>query len=507
VDEPAADRYDAVVVGGGHNGLACAAYLAEAGRSVLVLERGPTLGGAARSELVFPGHDARLSTYSYLVSLLPAQVVDELGLAVTLRRRDVSSYTPRDVGGVLVDAADPAATAASLGGDYAAWHDLYAMTGRVAERVFPTLTEPLRDRDAVRRHVGDDAAWEALVERPIGELVERTIADDTVRGIVLTDALIGTFAPTDDPADLAANRCFLYHVIGGGTGHWDVPVGGMGTVSGALASAAAERGAELVTGTEVVAIETDGAKATVTTAGGRRIAARQVFANVAPAVLDRLLGADPTGPAVEGCQVKINMLLSRLPRLRDCDVAPERAFAGTFHVNERATQLDRAYRQAAAGVIPDVAPCEIYCHSLTDPTILGPDLRAAGAHTLTLFALHMPARLFRADPDAALRRATESILASLDSVLAEPIADCLLDGCIDVKGPLDVEASLGMPGGNIFHRPLQWPFAERPEDVGRWGVETAHANVFVCGAGARRGGGVSAIPGRNAAMAALGRRC
>ncbi len=130
----------------------------------------------------------------------------------------------------------------------------------------------------------------------------------------------------------------------------------------------------------------------------------------------------------------------------------------------------------------------------------------AGAQTLTLFALHMPARLFRADPAGALAAATASILRSLNAVLAEPIEDCLLDvDCIEVMGPLEIEAALAMPGGNIFHRELQWPFAERPADVGRWGVETTHANIYVCGAGARRGGGVSAIPGRNAALAALGR--
>jgi phytoene dehydrogenase-like protein len=501
--EPSGSTYDAVVIGGGHNGLACAAYLAGAGRSVLVLERTLSLGGAARSERVFPGRDANLSKFSYLVSLLPALVIDELGLDVTLQRRTVSSYTPHGDGGVLVDAADPARTVASLGADAAAWEELYAMTARVAERVFPTLVEPLRDRDALRRHVGDDAAWEALVERPVGELLERCFGDDTVRGIVLTDALIGTFTHAHD---LAANRCFLYHVIGGGTGNWDVPVGGMGTVSAQLAAAAEQRGAELVTGSEVTSLTTDGERATVTTADGRRFTAAQVFANVAPTVLDRLLGATETGAVgVEGAQVKINMLLSHLPRLRDRTVAPERAFAGTFHVNEGYDQLERAYRQAAAGIVPDVAPCEIYCHSLTDPSILGPDLRASGAHTLTLFALHMPARLFRDDPPGALEVARASILRSLDSVLDEPIADCLLDdACIEVMGPLEIEAALAMPGGNIFHRELQWPFAERPDDVGRWGVETRHANVFVCGAGARRGGGVSAIPGRNAALAALG---
>ena len=492
-----------MVVGGGHNGLACAAYLAGAGRSVVVLERSAALGGAVRSAAVFPGRDAHLSKYSYLVSLLPAQIIDELGLDVTLCRRDVSSYTPVGDGGVLVDAADPGATCRGLGADAAGWDELYAMTARVAARVFPTLTEPLRDRDAMRRHVGDDAAWRDVFERPIGELVERVLGDDVVRGIALTDALIGTFTSAHG-ADLLANRCFLYHVIGGGTGHWDVPVGGMGTVSAQLTAAAEGRGAELVTGVEVTAIDVGGDTATVVTAGGQRIAARQVFANVAPAVLDRLLGEVPAAAtaAPEGAQVKVNMLLSRLPRLRDRDVDPRRAFAGTFHVNESSTQLEAAYRQAAAGALPDVVPCEIYCHSLTDPTILGPELRHAGAQTLTLFALHTPARLFRDDPAASLQRATAAILRSLDSVLAEPIEDCLLGpDCIEVMGPLEIEAELAMPGGHIFHRDLAWPFAESPADVGRWGVETNHAGVFLCGAGARRGGGVSAIPGRNAAAA------
>jgi phytoene dehydrogenase-like protein len=125
---------------------------------------------------------------------------------------------------------------------------------------------------------------------------------------------------------------------------------------------------------------------------------------------------------------------------------------------------------------------------------------------MTVFALHTPARLFRADPSGALSRATAAVLRSLDSVLDEPVEACLLGpDCIEVMGPLEVEAALRMPGGHIFHRDLSWPFAEHPADVGRWGVETPHANVFVCGAGARRGGGVSAIPGRNAALAALGR--
>ena len=206
------------------------------------------------------------------------------------------------------------------------------------------------------------------------------------------------------------------------------------------------------------------------------------------------------------------MLLTRLPRLRDPAVQPEQAFAGTFHVNESYQQLQRAYEEAAAGAIPTLPPCELYCHSLADPSILSDDLRAAGAQTLTLFGLHMPARLFAASDATeaadAKARAIAATLRSLNSVLAEPIEDCLWpasDGspCIEALTPIELEAELAMPRGHIFHRDLSWPFAESDEDVGRWGVETARANVWLCGAGARRGGGVSGIAGHNAARAVL----
>jgi phytoene dehydrogenase-like protein len=297
--------------------------------------------------------------------------------------------------------------------------------------------------------------------------------------------------------------------MGNGTGDWDVPVGGMGAVSGALAGAARAAGARLVTGAEVTAVDPAGA-VTWRDADGTEhtVGAGHVLAGCAPSTLARLLGEPDDGPAPEGAQLKVNMLLSRLPRLRD-DVDPVAAFSGTFHVNESETQLETAYAQAADGQIPTVPPCEIYCHSLSDDTILGPELRAAGAHTLTLFGLHMPARLFRADNERARAQALEATLRSLDSVLAEPIEDCLWrapDGtpCLEARTPVDLEASVGLPGGHIFHRDLSWPFAEHDDDAGRWGVETAHPRVLLCGAGARRGGGVSGIPGRAAAMAVLG---
>jgi phytoene dehydrogenase-like protein len=504
-------RYDVVVVGGGHNGLVAATYLARAGRSVLVLERSERMGGAAVSEAPFAGVDARLSRYAYLVSLLPRWIVSELGLRFETRRRRIASYTPvpGSDAAVLVDTGDLARTRASLeratgdGAAFDAWQRFYDRVARVARAVFPTLLEPLPTRSELRERIADDEAWEALFDRPLGEAIEAAFDDDVLRGIVLTDALIGTFAGAHD-RDLRQNRCFLYHVIGNGTGAWDVPVGGMGALTDELVRCAAAAGADLVTGAEATAIEADGERAEVRT-DGRAVSCDDVVAGCAPAVLDRLLGRPPAD-APEGAQLKVNMLLSRFPRLRDRSVPAEEAFAGTFHVNETYAQLEAAYDAAFAGRVPSPVPCEVYCHSLTDPSILGPGL---AAHTLTLFSLQTPARLFERDGEAARREALDATLRSLDSVLAEPIEDCLLrmpsgEPCLEVKTPLDLEHELALPGGNIFHRDLAWPFAEDDEDAGRWGTETEIANVHLGGAGARRGGGVSGIPGRNAAMAILG---
>ncbi|WP_316751577.1 phytoene desaturase family protein [Streptomyces herbicida] len=510
--------YDAVIVGGGHNGLVAAAYLARAGKSVLVLERLDHTGGAAVSTRPFAGVDARLSRYSYLVSLLPKKIVRDLGLDFRVRGRTISSYTPveRDgrPTGLLVGGGERRtreAFARLTGGsrEYEAWQRFYGMTGQVAGRVFPTLTEPLPTRDELRRRIDDEEAWRALFEEPIGAAIERNFTDDLVRGVVLTDALIGTFADAHDPS-LRQNRCFLYHVIGGGTGAWDVPVGGMGALTDALAAAARAAGAVIATGHEAVRIATDGQTAEVThrTADGEGIAtARHVLVGASPQELAALTG-DPAPTSAEGAQLKVNMLLKRLPRLRDGSVDAREAFAGTFHIAEGYEQLATAHAQAASGELPTAPPSEIYCHSLTDPTILGRKLVDAGYQALTLFGLHTPARLFDRDNDAVRDELLKSTLAQLDAHLAEPIADCLATDaegrlCIEAKTPLDLERDLRLPGGNIFHRDLSWPYAQ--EETGRWGVETRHGNVLLCGAGAVRGGGVSGVPGHNAAMAVLER--
>jgi phytoene dehydrogenase-like protein len=500
-----------VIIGGGHNGLTAAAYLARAGRGVIVLERAGTVGGAAVSAAPFAGVEARLSRYSYLVSLLPARIREDLGLRLTLRRRRYASYTPLPGSdtGLLVDTGDRAATAASFAAvgaaeDARAYDRWLEDTAALAAAVWPTMQGPLPSEAAVRERV-PDRVWHDLVARPIGATLRERFRSDLVAGMVATDGLIGTFAALDEPS-LQQNLCLLYHVIGGGTGDWDVPVGGMGAVTGALADAARAAGARIVTGAEVTGLDPDGHVTAATAEGERAFAGEVVLANVAPAVLERLLGR-PGGPLPEGAQIKANLLLTRLPRLRDPGVAPEAAFAGTFHVHEAASELDAAHAAASAGRLADPLPLETYCHSLTDGSILGPDLVAAGVQTLTVFGLQAPHRLGldRAAAEAA-------VLASLDDVLAEPIEPLLLpdaDGrpCIEVRTTADLEDSLGMPGGHIFHGPLTAPWL--PDDAAtataaeRWGVATADPRILLCGSGSRRGGAVSGLGGYAAARAVL----
>lgn len=215
---------------------------------------------------------------------------------------------------------------------------------------------------------------------------------------------------------------------------------------------------------------------------------------------------------MEGAQVKVNIMLRRLPRLRD-DIAAEAAFGGTFHINESYAQLQRAFERAADGQFPEPLPAEIYCHSLSDPTILGPELRASGAQTLTVFALHVPHRMITGS-DAERAELQQRVLDSLSSVLAEPIEEAILRDpqgnlCVETKTTLDLQDALEMTGGNIFHGPLSWPFATDDEPLDtparRWGVESRHDRILLAGAGSRRGGGVSGLGGYHAAQAVLDR--
>jgi phytoene dehydrogenase-like protein len=495
-------KYDVVIVGGGHNGLVAATYLARAGKSVRVLEANPEIGGASQSVRTFPEYDANLSRYSYLIALLPDKIINDLGLSFECLSRDVSSYTPYGENkGLYVSRVWDKATESSFneidpsGKEGGAWQDFYAEVAEFAERIAPTLLEPLKTRSELRKQIDLDSTWQYLVEEPIGKVITERFTNDVVRGVVLTDALIGTFASA---FDIQANICFLYHLIGNGTGEWKVPKGGMGALVSELVRVAKESGVEISLNSKAVKVESTSAGVSVALENGEVVSADYLLSNAAPQVLAKLRGASAP-KSLDGSQMKINILLKRLPKLKS-GIDPRLAFAGTFHANESFTQFESVYKDAKNGVMPQKMPIEMYCHTLTDPSILGQELQDAGYQTLTLFGLHTPASLFDGDNEAARDAALQSALASLNDYLAEPIEDVI--AAIEVKTPLDIEAAISLPRGNIFHKDLSMPFRE--DGTGEaWGVETDDPRIFICGAGAVRGGGVSGIPGHNAAMAIL----
>jgi phytoene dehydrogenase-like protein len=266
----------------------------------------------------------------------------------------------------------------------------------------------------------------------------------------------------------------------------------------------------------VTAIHKDGIVQYIKDDKEQTVQGQFVLANVSPTELEKLTGVEgivPGATKMDGAQVKVNLLLKRLPKLKDESLDPVAAFGGTFHINETYSQLQTAFDQASKGEIPNPLPCEIYCHSLTDPTILSKDLQEQGVQTLTVFALHTPHKLLKGkNQDQMREKLKQGVIASLNSVLDENIEDLLMNDingepCIEVKTTQDLEDVLRLPGGNIFHGALEWPFIEHRgsqlSSAEKWGVQTKRASLLVCGAGARRGGAVSGIAGHNAAMVVL----
>ncbi len=518
-------HYDVVILGAGHNGLVAASYLGRAGLSVLLLEKNNYIGGATTSQKVFPDYDAHLSRYSYLVSLFPEKIIRDLGLNLELRRRATASFTPYlnhgNHDGLLLSNVDEEVSRQSmfeLTGNHTEFERMkafYNLSRVFAERVWDTMLEPLIAKDEFRRRFDVDdvsrEAWRSLAEEPLGTAVERYLQNDLMRGLAFTDAKIGVLTHAHDPS-LVQNRCFIYHLIGNKTGEWKVPVGGMGAVASQLEQAARKGGAEIITRVDLRALGLSGKQQTVEfymngerqTVGGRFLLVN-FGRNVLAKYVGKLYQPDATD---EGSVFKINMLLRQLPKLKAKRYPSGEAWRGTFHSDEGYEQMNLSYDQACGGRLPDKTPCEVYCHTLTDDSILAPELRDKGFHTMTLFGLDAPWSLFARDNKTMRKLAEKKFIESINQWLDEPLEDCLAvarDGslCIESKSPVDIEDALGMYHGNIFQDAPTWPFGERRELAGRWGVETEYENVFLCGSSALRGGAVSGIPGHNAAIKVL----
>ncbi|MPR33544.1 phytoene desaturase family protein [Salmonirosea aquatica] len=524
--QPRISRYHTVIIGGGHNGLVAANYLARAGKKVLVLEKNETLGGATASKRVFPDYEAHLSQYSYLVSLFPDQIVEELDLQLKLLPRRIASYTPYraqdQYRGLLISHADEPASRQSvldLGYGESEWQGyrrVLRQQGTFAELVWDSLLQPLRSKSDFEkrfRQAGQSQLWQDFVEKPIGHFLERHIQSDVLRGVLMTDAKIGAYTSAYDKS-LLQNRTFIYHIIGNKTGEWRVPEGGMGTLARQLATNAERHGATLLCNADIHAIQVGSPQHQVSFRLGDEayeVEAEYILSNASTTELCRLLGEKPVSPKSEdeGTAFKINMLLKKLPDLKDPNVRPEDAFAGTFHIDQSYTHMEGTFAQAAAGKVPQTLAGEMYCHTLTDPTILSTELQQKGYHTFTYFGLDLPYKLFIADPINAKQEVIKRFLSGINAYLAEPLEDCLARDaqgtlCLEAKSAWDLEQELNLPRGNIFHNTLSWFFAEDASEVGAWGVETPWERVLVCGSSAKRGGAVSGIPGRNAARVVLG---
>ncbi len=533
--------YDCLIIGAGHNGLVCAAYLARAGRKVLVLERRSIVGGAAVSEEVAPGY--RASTASYLISLLLPQVERELDLKAhgyKVLARNPSSFTPLPDGRSLLMGPDAALNRREIAKfserDAEAYPRYEAWLTRVAEALEPALEDippdllPLppqwrrrgwRDRLANLRRAlrfnralkqlgGDLPTALELLAGPARPILDRWFESEALKVTLATDAIIGAMAPPSAPG---TGYVLLHHVMGtagGARGVWGYVEGGMGALSEALRRAAEAAGVEIRTDAEVAQIETrDGAVSGVRLVCGEGIAARCVASNATPEVTFRQLLAPATLPEpfrgavaridYSSAVMKINLAVSELPDFScspgKSEVGPQHR--GTIHISPTLEYLERAYEDARRGE-PSQAPVI----ELTIPTSVDRTLAPPGHHIVQMFVQYAPYRLANAHwddiKDAFADRCIETVTR-----YAPNFAGSVLHR--QVLSPLDLERRFGLTGGNIFHgaMPLHQLFGFRP--VPGWSdYRTPVRGLYLCGAGAHPGGGVSGAPGRNAARVMLG---
>jgi phytoene dehydrogenase-like protein len=517
-----------VVIGAGHNGLACAAYLARAGMDVTVLERSPRVGGACTTEERWPGF--RVSRAAYVVGLLRPRVVRELELerhGLRLLPRTPASFTPLPDGRSLVLGAGPKADVEEIRRfsprDADAYPRFEALVERVARAVEPMLDAPppelrLRGpRDAGPWWLALRAALRLrselpraarLLLGPARDLLEEWFDSEPLRATLATDAVIGAFAAPSAPG---TGYVLFHHVMGsvtGARGVWAYVEGGMGRLSEALAAAARAAGAAIRTGTPVARIRLDRSRASgVVLESGEEVPADAVVSSADPAhTFLRLLDTDALPEdfvrAVRGLDfrspvVKLNLALREPPRFRtrDRESAP---LSGTIHVGAPDLDaLERAFDDARRGDVSGAPMVE-----LTIPSIVDPTLAPAGRHVASIFAQYAPARAMD-DPEwPALRdRMQDRVLASVEA-LAPGFTDSILE--LEALAPPDLESELGLTGGNIFHGAMTPDRLLFLRPVPGWArYRTPVDALYLCGAGAHPGGGVLGACGRNAAREIL----
>jgi phytoene dehydrogenase-like protein len=518
------ESFDAVVVGGGHNGLTAAAYLARAGRSVLVLERRPLVGGCSVTEELWPGY--RVSTAAYLTSLMHPKIVRELELerfGYQVEPKDPAFFSPfpdgrslflwRDRRRNLEEIAKFSRRDAEA---YPRYEEHLEELARVVEElllVTPPHLPPASAGDLLdylklairlRRPAARQAA--ALVKiftQSAAQFLDEWFESDALKSALVTDGVIGANGGPHSPGTAYILMHHCMGGVGGVRGLWGFVRGGMGALAEAIAAAARTHGARIRTEAAVEKILTrNGRVQGVVLCGGEEIRARTVLSNLdPPTTFLRLLDPRDLPPEFvtsirrfrcQGASLKINLALDALPEFRAVPGAPGPQHRATMHICPSVEYVERAWDDAKYGR-PSRAPLL----ELTAPTLYDPSLAPPGKHILGIFLQYAPYTLRESDWEALREPYADQVLALIEEY-APGFRSRILHR--QVLTPLDLERRFGITGGNIFHgeMSLDQMFCMRP--VAGWAdYRTPIAGLYLCGSGTHPGGGVTGIPGHNAA--------
>ncbi|KAK2657210.1 hypothetical protein Ddye_010262 [Dipteronia dyeriana] len=538
-------KWDALVIGGGHNGLTAAAYLARGGLSVAVIERRHVIGGAAVTEELVPGF--KFSRCSYLQSLLRPSIISELELArhgLKLLKRSPSSFTPCLDGRYLLLGPDEELNHSEISKFSKRDADAYSIYESQLER-FCKFMDPLLDSptpeslqgtpsftDRLKNKIHNSAFWTSCFNRalslgqkdmvdfmdlllsPASKVLNNWFESDVLKATLATDAVIGATGSVYTPG---SGYVLLHHVMGetdGDHGVWSYVEGGMGSVSMAIGNAAREAGAHIVTNAEVsqLMIKDSGVVDGVLLADGTEVHSSIVLSNATPYKTFMELVPNNVLPEdfilsikysdYSSATTKINIAVDRLPQFECCklshpDSGPQHV--GTIHIgSESMEEIDTACQEAVNG-LPSRRPVI----EMTIPSVLDKTISPPGKHVINLFIQYTPYKPSDGSwSDPTYRESFAKRCFSLIDEYAPGFSSSIIS--YDMLTPPDLEREIGLTGGNIFHGAmgLDSLFLMRP--VKGWSnYKTPVQGLYLCGSGTHPGGGVMGAPGRNAAHVVL----